>query len=248
MPEFVASIANLPIVGEDFTNIPNGAATRNLIHVRLGRLKATLVQHPQVVVANIAELSGQSLYTTDLKLGNVPEKDTQWAVNIAIDLAWLLSFVTMSDVGVFRWRHGSRVEGWQIQGSIRYFRPVLLRSDGAEIRHFLEVCWPQYRLLKRARKLPAVIHYCLQAERPEATLEYQLLGTFVVLENLKATFARSKGIPYVKGHFRHSPKPNAPTYSFKDLLGLMFKEIGMRVRLQRIVALRNEIVHFGLSN
>lgn len=82
--------------------------------------------------------------------------------------------------------------------------------------------------------------------RPNQPTECRLIFAFVLLENLKESFARSRSIPYVKGFFRVSIAAKARAYKFEELLDLMLKDVGMRRGLKRIVKIRNEIVHSGL--
>lgn len=252
MPEFVAHLANCPMVGEDITQFDDGSWVRNLIHLRLGRARLTLIQDRSLAKGRFSELVGKRMHTTDLVLSNVPVEKTRWAVNLAVDVSWLLSFATMSPVNLFQWSHGNKGEGWSARDAIQHFRPVVSAADGASIRNLVETCWKRYRALKRVRKLPEVIHYCVQTENPDQPIEYQLLGAFVMLENLKATYARSRSIPFVAGFFRKPSPPGtnprrAATYSFKELLEMMFHDANMRPALRRLVDVRNEIVHFGLS-
>lgn len=107
-----------------------------------------------------------------------------------------------------------------------------------------------YLRLERARKLPLVIDYLVRAEQPGQPMEIQLLIAFVVLENLKSTYAKSASIPFKKGFFRKIPRPQrgSDTYSFEELLQLMFRDVGMRKGLKRIIRLRNQIIHSGVSH
>lgn len=252
MPEFTASIANCPIIGEEITRFDDGGWSRNLINLRLGRIRATLVQDRAIVSGNFSELIGRRLHTTELTLANVPAARSEWALRIAEDVSWLLAFATMSPVNVFHWKHGGHGRFWEAFGAVQHLRPVVDTLDGTAVRKLVETCWTSYRRLKRIRRLPEVIHYCVQTEEPGLPIEYKLLGTFVLLENLKATFARSRSIPYVAGSFK-KPSPSsknlrkAGTYKFEELLKMMFLGVGMKPSLRRLVKLRNEIVHFGLS-
>ena len=80
--------------------------------------------------------------------------------------------------------------------------------------------------------------------------EIRLLLLFIAIESVEDTFARAKSIPYSKGYFRKPPtRPGKPgaTYGFEAFLLKMFADVGMRTGVKRIVQLRNEIIHSGLS-
>jgi hypothetical protein len=66
------------------------------------------------------------------------------------------------------------------------------------------------------------------AELPSQLLETQLIQIFVVMENLKYTYARAKKHPFMEGFFRKISSPPKPN-------------------LNRVIDLRNEIIHSGLS-
>lgn len=90
------------------------------------------------------------------------------------------------------------------------------------------------------------------AELPVQLLEVKIAQIFIVMENLKGTFATKTRSPFFKGYFRNDAYPKRPLHKqprigFEALLTLMFKDVGMKPSLRRIVRLRNEIIHFGLS-
>ena len=91
------------------------------------------------------------------------------------------------------------------------------------------------------------------AELPSQPLEIKLAQIFIILENLKSTYAKKVGIPFYKGSYRlagNPPRTNLrrePPLGFEALLKMMFNDVGMSPTLRRIVRLRNEIIHFGLS-
>lgn len=67
---------------------------------------------------------------------------------------------------------------------------------------------------------------------------------FVLLENLKHTFAIERGYPFTRGHFRDA---SGRTKSFEKLLKEMFNVVGMYPDLTKIIKLRNETIHSGMS-
>ena len=252
MADFIARIANCPLIGEKMTHFRDGSWSRNVIDLRLGRARAQLVEDPAVMRKH-TEHKGKNLHTTDFVITDLAAARRAWAVEAAIDVGWLLAFAGMAPIAVYEWVHGSHGESFgQTMGKIHYSHPVVSFSDGAAVRHLLESCWANYRRLRRPRKLRQVIHHLVQTNMPDQPLEYRLLGAVVVLESLKATFAQTKRLPYLKNAFRHPPAPgknpsHARRYEFAELLDWMFREVGMKPPLHRVVTVRNEIVHFGLS-
>jgi hypothetical protein len=135
-----------------------------------------------------------------------------------------------------------------VVGTTRFFRPVFEIRDGAVIRDFINQTYQAYSQFERSRMLNVVIDYLLQADREALPTECRLIFAFVLLENLKHTYAVSEGIPFVEGYFRKGPSPRDKTISFKDMLTRMFKAVGMTPALDSIVSLRNAIVHSGVSD
>jgi hypothetical protein len=250
--DFIANIANCPLIGEHITRFDDRSWCRNIIDLRLGRTRARLIEKPAVARTH-TEHEGKRLHTTDLVFAGLPTSRRAWAVEASADVGWLLAFAGMRPTAVFGWVHGAAGESFGLtMGPIHYSHPIVDFSDGAAVRHFIESCWPNYRHLRKARKLRQVFHQLVQTNMPDQPVEYRLLGAVVVLESLKATYARAKGIPYLKNAFRHPTGPGknqarARRFEFGELLALMFADVGMQPRLRRLISVRNEIVHFGLS-
>jgi hypothetical protein len=77
-----------------------------------------------------------------------------------------------------------------------------------------------------------------------------MLLAFVALEHMKNTWAHSKGIPFVDGFFQKPVGPGVKKgarYGIRELLELMFAEKSLRPRLKRIVGVRNQIIHMGVT-
>ena len=90
-------------------------------------------------------------------------------------------------------------------------------------------------------------------ELPNLPLEVKLGQMFIILENLKSTYANYSEIPFISGFYRElsiPPKSNPKKekrLSFENLLSQMLIDVNIKVSLKRIIRLRNEIIHFGLS-
>jgi len=83
------------------------------------------------------------------------------------------------------------------------------------------------------------------AETRSLPLELKLATMFILLENLKSSFAKEQGYAFRKGYYR---KSSGDVWSFEALLSEMFGRVGMSsLDLSAIVDLRNEIIHSGIS-
>ena len=191
------------------------------------------------------------MFTSRIEIGGV--KQFSEGESIVDDVCRLLAFAAISQVVPFEYRMGRHVKRISVSGQSWQFRPVISIIDGDITASYLEKVWPIYRKEKRRRKLAEVIEMLTFAELPLQPLEIRLAQIFIILENLKGTYARARGYPFVKGRFRRASSPpktdpsKERTWSFEELLTEMLNEVKMKPRLRRVIQLRNEIIHFGLS-
>jgi hypothetical protein len=80
--------------------------------------------------------------------------------------------------------------------------------------------------------------------RVNIAFEVKLLIMFILLENLKYTFASQVGYLFFKGFYRDV---TGGKIRFEQLLKKMFTAAGMNPTLDPIINLRNEIIHSGMS-
>jgi len=251
MADLHAHIGNFLGCGEDFTHYGK-CSVRDTLIVNCGGLRIRLVQREDVVRGNMSDFVDRFVESTRAEISNLVPDGLVHALKVLDSVCWLLSFASQSGVVRYRYEYPAGSNLGQVRavgGSANYFRPVIDIRDGRETIMFVESCYASYEQLERKRKLKVVFDYLVQAERRHQPTELKLLISFVVLENLKSTFARSAGIPYKKGFFMKVPKPSNgdARYSFEELLLLMFKTVKMKKGLKRVIKLRNEMIHSGIS-
>lgn len=246
---FTAQIANYLGNGSVITDYPDGSWSRNVIELKLGRYKASLTQQREVIANKIKPVG--LVYTTDLEISGIKKYiEGETAAN---DLCRLLTLASFSQVVPLNYRfEGGGRNQLNLDSEAMSFRPLIDIKCGKTVTIFLEKTWAPFRRLKRNRKLTEVIDMLTIAELPVQRLEVRLALMFIVMENLKGTYAKVNKIPFEKGSFRRetdSGKPlhRQPKLGFEALLNLMFRDVGMQPSLKRIIRLRNEIIHFGLS-
>ncbi len=248
MTLFTSNIANYFGHGNTRTDYSDGGFSWNVLCLNLGKYKARVIQDRKVVT-NKVKPKGM-VYTTDVEIYGVKKyKEGESIVN---DLCRLLSLASFSQVVPFCYTFSGEGRQINIYAEAMKFRPLIAINDGDTVHAYIEKTWTPYRKLKRIRKLAEVIEMLTIAELPAQPLEVKLALIFIVLENLKGTYAKQSGIPFCKGYFRdhttnNKPLEEQPRLSIKTLLMLMFKGVGMKPSLRRILKLRNEIIHFGLS-
>ena len=248
MSLFTAQVANYFGIGNTRTDYQDGGWSWNVLCLELGRYRLRVVQDREVV-ANKIKREGL-IYTTDIEIAGV--KKFEEGEHVVNDLCRLLSLASFSQVVPLQYffsRCGKRLN---IPAQAMHFRPLIEIRNGNKTQAYLEKTWMSYRKNKRSRKLAEVIEMLTIAELPVQPLEIKLAQIFIVMENLKSTFARKSGMPFCEGFFRDHRYPSKPLRKrpkirFEELLTRMFKDVGMKPSLRRVINLRNEIIHFGLS-
>ena len=251
--ELRASVANCLIGGDKFTKTGN-SSIRDLVEFDCGGYLYRFRQRPEVINSSFNQFIGTIFETTEVIVADVAEDKVQ-EVKVAIErICWLLSFVGSCRVIPFLYEYpngSGETRSWAVSGVAQYFRPVFEMHDGTQVKSFVEKTYNKYVLHEQSRKLNVVIDYLAQAEAPGQLMEVKLILVFVALENLKHTFAHSKGIRFKDGNFRKPTwKPsdkNRNTYFFKDLVKMMLDDVNMTYDLTSAKRLRNQLIHTGLS-
>jgi hypothetical protein len=250
MPDLRARVANCLIGGEMITDLGKGSFIRDTVTLTCGGRKFIVTQQKEVIENPVSNFTGRFSMTTQILVPNVAKSAVPKVLASIDRICWLLSFACQSKVVCHGHDYPAEAPGARkaVVGTTRFFRPVFEIRDGAVIRDFIDQTYPAYTQLEKPRMLNVAIDYLLQAEREALPTECRLIFGFVLLENLKHTYAVSEGIPFVKGFFRIGPSPKDATISFKVMLTRMFKAVGMTPALDDIVSLRNSIVHSGVSD
>ena len=249
---FRAQLLNCYLQGTEYEENSSGGWP-NIIRLRLSRHRVEIKQLPWATSSPRPDFVGKQIHTTDVVIHGLSDEQFERGKQIAYDLSYLLSFATMNEVRASAFRFREYGESFTTIGVTRKdFRPTIQTSHGETVAAFIPMVWRGYRRLRVKRRLPAVIEYLLEADRSGPPLEVKILAGFVALENLKATYAKEAGFPFHAGYFRRPggrPNPKRwPIYHFEELLRMMLDDVQMGVGVKRLVSLRNQIVHFGLSN
>jgi hypothetical protein len=250
MPDLRAHVANCLIHGEMITDHGKGSFIRDTVTFTCQGRKFIVTQKPEVVKSPVSQITGRFSETTQILVPNVAKTAVSKVLASIDRICWLLSFACQSKVICYGHDYPTDAPSARksVIGTTQFFRPVFEINDGAVIRDFIDQTYPAYTKLEKSRMLNVAIDYLLQAEREALPTECRLIFAFVLLENLKHTYAVNEGIPFVNGFFRKGPNPKDDTISFKAMLTRMFKAVGMTPELDGIVSLRNAIVHSGVSN
>lgn len=253
MPTLEVHVANLLIAGEHASSLEGGRWVRDVISFKCGRRLFTFRQREAIAAGGGKVSPGHFVETTTVEVANVGRGRVPEVLRSLEAICWLLSLATQSRVVWYSYRYPkgtSLGRDRSVTGIANTFRPMLELADARAVRDFVERTYPSFRAYASRRRLPVVIDYLTYADYPAQPIEVRLLLAFVTLESLKDSFARACKIPYLKGFYRKpaaKPGKDGAKYTFEELTKAMLADVGMRAGLARIIKLRNQIIHAGVS-
>ncbi|WP_181872837.1 hypothetical protein [Billgrantia montanilacus] len=244
--ELVCYLSNFLVIGTEATDTKGGGWIRNKIPLSVAGLSIEIYQEPEFINAKKSELSGQFVESSRLIVKNVSGSDVEYVVEVVRKISYLLSFAICSEVIFYGWslEGAHRSKFWSARGKYCYFRPPFCCVDTSRIKDLVEDCFDSYSKVFDKRDLNVVIDLFNTPEVSNLQIELKLATLFILLENLKSSYARSRGYVYKGGYYWSK---DGKRYSFQSLLVEMFYSVGMSVSLKKIKNLRNEIIHSGLS-
>lgn len=244
--DVICYLSNLPLSGITVTDKPDGSWVRNNIPLSAFGYSMLITQDMDVLKSKQNELHGQFIQTSQVLINDVKSsRDMEEKMSM---LAEMLSFATNSQVGFIGWKQikGESEDSclgrrWTISGSYSAFKPPFCLVRTSEVVHFIESCWQAYGKLRIPRKLNIAIDLFTIPDAKRLPLELMLATTFILLENLKASYA--DGVyQFKKGYYRNN---DDKVQNFAPLVKEMFEQVGMP-ETDTWVNLRNEIIHSGL--
>jgi len=263
LADFTAHIANLLMIGNKFE-----IDGTSYIELKLGERQIKIIQNPNIatIYKNLSSCHGRLVSTTKVIVTDVETDEIEDVRNMIFSLCCLLSFITCSQVVFHSQEYPKSSSSWAIVGKTSIYHNVLDIGNGEVVADFIQTVWDRFISIEKDRRLDMIFDYIHHALYPGSTVESKLVFTFVTLESLKYTFALSKGYPFIDGFFRklNQKKNNLPTpinwllkrifkeskVGFNKLLLQMFKEEKITItkaEMKKIISLRNEIIHSGIS-
>ncbi|MCH7311367.1 hypothetical protein [Acinetobacter sp. ANC 4805] len=211
--------------------------------------------------------------TTHVEVQYTEETQILQIFEIIDDICYLLSFAQQSYVRCETYgrcstqsRPCSDVKTMRADNNI-------IDMHGLEIRNFIEQTYPTFKKLKSSRQLTVVFDYLCEANRANLATEASLILHYVIIENLKHTYALERGYQYQKGKYNHPLYPpqnyqciNKEEYCFDEntsqyihklhskcgsteMTKRMFESIGISRSnnlIKDALKKRNRIIHEGL--
>jgi hypothetical protein len=244
--DVICYLSNLPLNGITVTDKPDGSWVRNNIPLSAFGYSMLLTQDMDVLKSKQSELQGQFIQTSQIFIKNLTSID-DLELNITM-LTEMLSLATNSQVGFIGWKlvSGESLNACQgrrlsIVGCYSAFRPPFCLIRSGQAVSFIESCWQIYSKLRAIRKLHVAIDLFTIPDARQLPLELKLATTFILLENLKASYAAGV-YQFKKGRYRNS---DGKTLDYAPLVKEMFKQVGMP-ETDTWANLRNDIIHSGL--
>lgn len=216
-----------------------------------------LIQNENYTYSQLNDYKGKWLDSTCLVFKIPEEKEVTNIKNIAENISYLLSMATLSSVRFYKFDKDNILvyESHARNGNFNFFRPLINLSSESDIKNYLETTYDNFEKLKEKRQLNIVIEYLISSETLKMPLELKLSTVFILLENLKKTYAEESNYFYIRGNYYKSYDYNKKNevygvdkLNFDILLKEMYEKINLvSIDFKIIKDLRNEIIHSGLS-
>lgn len=244
--DVICYLSNLPLSPITVTDNPDGSCIKNSIPLSAFGYNMMITQDMGVFRPNKNELRGQCVQTSQIFIKNLTSTD-DLELNITM-LTEMLSLATNSQVGFIGWKSidgvsnsGCRSRIRHISGCYSAFKPPFCLVRSLQAVNFIESCWQKYSELRISRKLNVAIDLFTIPDAKQLPLELKLATTFILLENLKASYA--DGVyQFKRGRYRNS---DGKALDYAPLVKEMFEQVGMP-ETDTWVNLRNELIHSGL--
>ncbi|MFM4756449.1 hypothetical protein [Aeromonas caviae] len=244
--DVICYLSNLPLSPITVTDNPDGSYIKNSIPLSAFGYSMMITQDMGVFRSNKNELRGQCVQTSQIFIKNLTSTDNL-ELNITM-LTEMLSLATNSQVGFIGWKlvSGESLNAYpgkrqSIVGCYSAFKPPFCLIRSGQAVSFIESCWQTYSQLRLPRKINVAINLFTIPDARQLPLELKLATTFILLENLKASYA--DGVyPIKKNKYVNS---EGRVLHYADLVKEMFEKVGMP-ETDTWTSLRNEIIHSGL--
>lgn len=194
------------MIGEIFSKSNSGRIYRDTTIIQcdgfIFEFKQVDISHKQHEYINRTEL------TTIVTIKNIRTDQLEKILDIIDDLCWLLSFIQQSPIRRHGYKLNSNQEWTSCLGIVINPLNNIIENSGKETRKFIEQTYPNFKKLKSARQLTVVFGYISEANISALALEAKLILHYVLIENLKHTFANIKAFKKHNTQFSHPSFPD----------------------------------------
>lgn len=199
-------LINLFMMGKEFSTSTDGRKFRDTTFIQCEGYTFEFKQ--QNIKLKQSECVNKTILTTIVTIHDITEDQIPLILEIIDNICWLLSFAQQSLVV----RHGYKLNSTQESfnsclGIIVNPLRSIINDHGEDIRNFIEQTYSTFKKIKSSRQLTIVIGYLCEANRSSLALEISLISHYVVIENLKHTFALDNRYEYLRRYYVHKDFP-----------------------------------------
>lgn len=194
-------LINLFMTGEESSTSINGGKFRDTTFIQCDGYTFEFKQHD--INLKQTNFYNKSVNTTTVIVKNITDDEIDDILEIIDDICWLLSLAQQSFVYRRGYRTDIKNENRSCLGiSVGSLRNII-DNRGHSIRNFIEQTYPTFKNIRDNRQLPVVIGYLCEANRVSLAFEISLISHYVAIENLKHTFALTKGFQQKRGESKY---------------------------------------------
>lgn len=243
MSDLIVHIANCTVCGSEVSDYPDGSWQRDTIQLNLDGIDVTLRQNTNLI-KEYTNPTGRFVPATSLFFQNVTEQNQARFLDMSDRVCEMLSFATGSRVVRYGFSINGSLSRESVFGTVEGQRPPFDPIEVSGIKLFIEQCFAKFCQIRDVRQLVVVFDYIYHSNKKGVALELKLATLFILLENIKYSFAKEQNYT-IKGDYFYK---NGSRLNFQTLLEETFDAVGMTSGFGPIITMRNAIVHTGLSS
>ncbi|MBU3846274.1 MAG: hypothetical protein H9855_04770 [Candidatus Acinetobacter avistercoris] len=265
-------LINLFMIGEIFSDSPHGGFIKDTTKIECDNFIFEFKQHD--INLKQKKFINETRITTTVTVHNIKDSQLKAILSIVDDLCWLLSFALQSPIHRQSYKINSRAKN-SINCSEYTINPpnYIIENRGQYIRQFIEQVYPTFKKLKSSRELTVVFGYLLEINQPKLAVETKLIISYVLIEQLKRTYAEMLGYINNGNRFEHPEYPDLEArpedienykpfqsrnnfiYRHKqfgkcgsnEMIKRVFEHVNIsREETKNIIEKRNQMIHEGL--
>jgi len=265
-----ADLINLFMTGEEFSVNDSGHGYKDTTIITCNGYSFKFKQHD--INLKPINFCNQTLITTTVSINNIPKEEIEKVLETIDNICWLLSFAQQCPIYRCNYKiSNQKIESLNCSAILINPPKYIIENRRKCIKFFIEQIYERFIKIKATRLLTTVFGYLCEANKYHLALESKLILHYVLIENLKYTFAKDQGYKEKGGSFSHPTYPNLnhlcpdkTEYCFDENTGLwihkkyrkcgysemtrrMFEFIRIRrAEISTILKKRNKIIHEGI--
>ncbi|MFV5509341.1 hypothetical protein [Acinetobacter sp. 197] len=265
-----ANLINLFMTGDEFSVNDSDHEYKDTTIISCNGYTFKFKQHD--INLKPINFCNQTLITTTVSINNVPKEKVEEVLETIDNICWLLSFAQQCPIQRCNYKiKNLKIESINCSASLINPPKYIIENRGKYIKLFIEQVYEKFIKIKDTRLLTTVFGYLCEANKHHLALEPKLILHYVLIENLKYTFAKEQGYKQKSSFFYHPKYPNLnhlcpdkTEYCFDEKIGLwvhkkygkcgsaemikrMFESTSIqRTKINPILKNRNKIIHEGI--